>query len=55
MKIIILALAFLALLALSSLARGLEITEMRFNAEYGDAYTYALEYTDRVKIVSGLK
>ena len=41
-------LAFMVLLALSSLAAGLQITEIDFNVDYDDAYTYRVEDRDRI-------
>lgn len=47
MKLIIFALVFLVLSASASLAKGLEISEIRAHADYDDAYTYKLENRDR--------
>ncbi|MBI2654239.1 hypothetical protein HYX02_05520 [Candidatus Woesearchaeota archaeon] len=47
MRIITLGLLFIVLLATSSLAKGLEITEIDVNADYDEAYVYRVESTDR--------
>src|SRR3989344_6956173 len=47
MRIVILAIMFMALMALSSIAAGLEITEIDFHVDYDEAYTYRVENKDR--------
>ena len=44
MRILVFALAFTLLLASASFAEGLEITDIRVDVQYGEAYIYALEY-----------
>ncbi len=50
MRILVFALAFILLLASASFAEGLEITEIKVNAEYDETYTYSLEYKDVVHL-----
>ena len=54
MRLIIFSMIFMILLAAGIFARGLEITDMRMSVEYNDAYTYQLEFKNRVNYVSGL-
>jgi len=54
MKLIIFAALFMVLIALTTFARGLEITDMRMSVEYNEAYTYQLEYHTWVNYASGL-
>src|SRR3990167_1888312 len=48
MKLIAFAFVFVLLLASISLAAGLQITEIDFNVDYDEAYTYRVEDRDRV-------
>ena len=52
MKIIIFALVSLILVAASTLAAGLEITEIDVNVDYDEAYVYRLEKKDRISSTS---
>ena len=52
MKIIIFALVSLILVAASTLAAGLEITEIDVNVDYDEAYAYRLEKKDRISSTS---
>src|SRR3989338_3198286 len=45
---IIFVLVLMLLLALNAFAEGLEITEIDFNVDYDEAYTYRVEDRDRV-------
>ncbi|MAG91081.1 hypothetical protein CMO83_00220 [Candidatus Woesearchaeota archaeon] len=60
MKLIVFALVFVVLVATSALAQGLQITELDFNVDYDEAYTYRIERRDRldsgsVSITNGSK
>ncbi len=48
MRIIYISLVFVLLMALSSIAEGLEITEIDFNVDYDEAYTYRIENKERI-------
>src|SRR3989338_990846 len=47
MRLIIFALVFIILMAPDILAAGLKITEIDFNVDYDEAYTYSIEGRDR--------
>jgi len=54
MKLIIFAALFMVLIALTTFAKGLEITDMRMNVEYNEAYTYQLDYHTWANYAAGL-
>ena len=48
MRLAILMIIFAVLIATSSLAAGLEITELNVHVDYDESYTYRLEHKDRI-------
>ncbi|HLC61043.1 MAG TPA: hypothetical protein VJJ52_06465 [Candidatus Nanoarchaeia archaeon] len=54
MKFIIFAALFMAMMALTTFGKGLEITEMEVRVDYNEAYTYQLENKEKIDSVDGL-